>query len=75
VADWHVHWQQLHAWLLFLKVLGHAGEVSFHSSLNFHKANGNETDRPREVFTIMFMDKDMTLAEPLNDYQHMDRDA
>lgn len=51
------------------------GEVSFHSSLNFHKANGNETDRPREVFTIMFMDKDMTLAEPLNEYQHLDRDA
>ena len=51
------------------------GEVSFHSSLNFHKADGNQTDRPREVFTIIFMDKDMQLAEPINEYQHRDRDA
>ena len=53
----------------------HPGEVSFHSSLNFHKANGNMTDRPREVFTIIFMDQDMTLAEPSNEFQHRDRDA
>lgn len=51
------------------------GEVSFHSSFNFHKANGNMTDRSREVFTIIFMDQDMTLAEPTNEFQHRDRDA
>lgn len=53
----------------------HPGEVSFHSSFNFHKANGNMTDRPREVFTIIFMDQDMTLAEPSNEFQHRDRDV
>lgn len=49
--------------------------MSFHSSLNFHKADGNQTDRARQVFTIIFMDKDMQLAEPMNEYQHRDRDA
>ena len=52
-----------------------AGEVSFHSSLSFHKAEGNQTDTPRQVFTIIFMDKDMKLAEPETIYQHRDRDA
>lgn len=51
------------------------GEVSFHSSFNFHKTNGNQTDKPREVFTIIFMDQNMTLAEPKNEYQHRDRNA
>ena len=55
-----------------------AGEVSFHSSLNFHKAEGNQTGRPREVFTVIFMDKDMRLADDfdaLTEYQHRDREA
>ena len=52
-----------------------AGEVSFHSSLNFHKAEGNQTDKPREVFTIIFMDKNMKLAEANTFYHRRDRDA
>ena len=60
---------------IFAFFLWCTGEVSFHSSLNFHKAEGNKTERPREVFTIIFMDQDMQLAEPINEYQHMDRDA
>lgn len=49
-----------------------AGEVSFHSSLVFHKAEGNQTDKPREVFTIIFMDKDMKLSELSTVYHRRD---
>ena len=51
-----------------------AGEVSFHSGWTFHQAAGNGTDAPREVFTIIFMDKDMIMAEPLNHNQRLDHD-
>ncbi|DBB13639.1 TPA: hypothetical protein ACH3X3_000659 [Trebouxia sp. C0006] len=50
------------------------GEVSFHSGWTFHQAAGNGTDAPREVFTIIFMDKDMIMAEPLNHNQRLDHD-
>ncbi|KAL0018441.1 hypothetical protein WJX77_009099 [Trebouxia sp. C0004] len=48
------------------------GEVSFHSGWTFHQAAGNGTDTPREVFTIIFMDKDMIMAEPINHNQRLD---
>ncbi len=51
-----------------------AGEVSFHSGWTFHQAAGNGTDAPREVFTIIFMDKDMIMAEPINHNQRLDHD-
>lgn len=50
------------------------GEVSFHSGWTFHQAAGNSTDAPREVFTIIFMDKDMIMAEPINHNQHLDHE-
>ena len=50
------------------------GEVSFHSGWTFHQAAGNNTDAPREVFTIIFMDKDMIMAEPINHNQRLDHD-
>jgi ectoine hydroxylase-related dioxygenase (phytanoyl-CoA dioxygenase family) len=50
------------------------GEVSFHSGWTFHQAAGNGTDAPREVFTIIFMDKDMIMAEPINHNQRLDHD-
>ena len=33
------------------------GEVSFHAGWTFHRANANEGSQPREVFTIIYMDK------------------
>ena len=51
-----------------------AGEVSFHSGWTFHQASGNKTDTPREVYTIIFMDKDMLMAEPINHNQRLDHD-
>jgi ectoine hydroxylase-related dioxygenase (phytanoyl-CoA dioxygenase family) len=50
------------------------GEVSFHSGWTFHRAGPNRTNEPRSVMTIIYMDKDMRLAEP-SPGQQADRDA
>jgi ectoine hydroxylase-related dioxygenase (phytanoyl-CoA dioxygenase family) len=49
------------------------GEVSFHSGWTFHRAGANATDRPREVFTIIYVDQDIHLTEPKNKDQQNDR--
>jgi len=50
-----------------------AGEVSFHSGWTFHRAPSNTTaDKTRKVFTVIYIDKDMKMAEPLNDNQRAD---
>jgi ectoine hydroxylase-related dioxygenase (phytanoyl-CoA dioxygenase family) len=49
------------------------GEVSFHSGWTFHRAGANSTDRPREVFTIIYVDQDIHLTEPKNKDQQNDR--
>ena len=51
------------------------GEVSFHAGWTFHRAGANTTDRPREVMTIIYMDRDMVLAEPKNKNQRADWDT
>lgn len=48
------------------------GEVSFHYGWTLHRAGPNTTDRPRKVHTIIYMDKDMRLAEPKNANQELD---
>ena len=48
------------------------GEVSFHAGWTFHRAGANSTERPREVFTVIYMDEAMTLAKPRNKNQVMD---
>jgi len=48
------------------------GEVSFHYGWTLHRAGGNTTNEPRRVFTVIYMDEDMTLAEPKNDNQKVD---
>ena len=45
------------------------GEVSFHSGWIFHRAGANQTELIRKAFTIIFMDKEMTLKEPENKNQ------
>lgn len=50
------------------------GEVSFHSGWIFHRAGQNTTPKPREVMTIIYMDEDMRLTQPVNPYQQADRD-
>jgi len=48
------------------------GEVSFHLGYTFHRAGPNKLARPREVMTIIYMDRDMRLAEPKNEHQKND---
>jgi ectoine hydroxylase-related dioxygenase (phytanoyl-CoA dioxygenase family) len=48
------------------------GEVSFHYGYTFHRAGPNKLSRPREVMTIIYMDKDMEIAEPKNKHQQDD---
>lgn len=48
------------------------GDVSFHYGWTLHRAGPNTTDEAREVFTVIYMDSEMTLAEPKNDYQKTD---
>ena len=49
-----------------------AGEISFHSGWNFHRAGANTTDKMRKVMTIIYMDKDMVLKKPSNPGQQND---
>jgi len=51
------------------------GEVSFHYGWTLHRAGGNTTDQPRKVHTVIYMDKDMRLAEPRNENQRNDHKA
>lgn len=51
------------------------GDVSFHAGWTFHRAGPNRTDRPRAVMTIIYMDRDMRLAEPKNANQRIDWQA
>jgi ectoine hydroxylase-related dioxygenase (phytanoyl-CoA dioxygenase family) len=48
------------------------GEISFHSGWVFHRAGANTTDKMRRVMTVIYMDKDMTLKAPTNNYQQND---
>jgi hypothetical protein len=49
-----------------------AGDVSFHLGWTLHRAGPNTSDSPRKVHTVIFMDRDMRLAEPRNSYQEND---
>ena len=48
------------------------GEVSFHLGFTFHRAGPNTLPKPREVMTIIYLDRDMQLVEPKNDNQKRD---
>jgi len=48
------------------------GEVSYHYGWTLHRAGGNTTDQPRRVFTVIYMDEGMKLAEPKNQNQKTD---
>lgn len=48
------------------------GDVSFHLVWTLHRAGGNETTMPRRVFTVIYMDSKMRLAEPKNENQVAD---
>ncbi|TVR49624.1 MAG: phytanoyl-CoA dioxygenase [Puniceicoccaceae bacterium] len=51
------------------------GEVSYHLGWTFHRASPNTSDRPREVMTIIYMDKDIPVIEPERKAHQGDYDA
>lgn len=51
------------------------GDVSFHAGWTLHRAGPNVTDHPRRVMTVIYLDREMRLAEPINDNQIADRAA
>ncbi len=48
------------------------GDVSFHAGWVYHHAGGNRTDRPREVFTVIYLDKEARLRAPASRYEQFD---
>lgn len=51
------------------------GDVSFHLGWTLHRAGPNTTDRARKVHTVIYMDRDMRLAEPRNTNQRRDHET
>lgn len=48
------------------------GDASYHLGWTFHRAAPNESATPRRVMTIIYIDADMPVAEPVNDPQRND---
>ena len=48
------------------------GEVSYHAGWTFHRAGPNESDRPRKVMTMIYMDQDQVIMQPRNQFQTAD---
>lgn len=51
------------------------GDATWHGGWTPHKAPGNSTDEMRPVMTIIFVDADARVSEPMNDKQPMDMKA
>lgn len=51
------------------------GEVSFHYGFTFHRASPNKGTHAREVMTIIYMDSEMRLVEPVTQAQRNDHAA
>ena len=48
------------------------GEVSYHSGWTFHRAGPNVSGEPRKVMTVIYMDKDIRVVEPTNEFRKDD---
>jgi ectoine hydroxylase-related dioxygenase (phytanoyl-CoA dioxygenase family) len=48
------------------------GEVSYHLGWTFHRASPNNSAVPRRAMTIIYIDADITVTEPVNDSQRAD---
>jgi ectoine hydroxylase-related dioxygenase (phytanoyl-CoA dioxygenase family) len=49
-----------------------AGDVSFHLGWTFHRALANRSPAPRSVMTVIYMDAEMKLGSPANEFQEVD---
>ena len=48
------------------------GDVSFHAGWTVHRAGPNTTETPRRVMTMIYIDADIEITEPINDWQAAD---
>ena len=48
------------------------GEVSFHSGWTFHRAGANVSGKARKVMTVIYMDENIEVQQPQNQYQQAD---
>lgn len=48
------------------------GDVSFHAGWTFHRAGANSSGQARSVMTMIYMDADIRVAEPVNTPQRAD---
>lgn len=48
------------------------GDASYHLGWTFHHASPNTTDTPRRVMTVIYIDADMVVADPVNAPQERD---
>jgi ectoine hydroxylase-related dioxygenase (phytanoyl-CoA dioxygenase family) len=48
------------------------GDASYHLGWTFHRAAPNGSGTPRRVMTVIYIDADMPVAEPVNDSQRND---
>ncbi len=48
------------------------GDVSFHGGWTFHRAGPNLSEQPRSVMTMIYIDAEMIVAEPVNAMQQTD---
>jgi hypothetical protein len=51
------------------------GDVSFHLGFTFHRAPANLSDQPRKAMTVIYMDRDIKVTEPINENQRGDLKA
>jgi ectoine hydroxylase-related dioxygenase (phytanoyl-CoA dioxygenase family) len=49
------------------------GDASFHLGWTFHRAGANRSTIPRRVMTVIYVDADIVVSEPVNDAQREDR--
>jgi len=50
-----------------------AGDATFHLGWTLHNAPGNDSNKMREVMTVIYMDAEAQVIEPLNPNQEADR--
>jgi ectoine hydroxylase-related dioxygenase (phytanoyl-CoA dioxygenase family) len=50
-----------------------AGDATWHRGWTLHTAPGNNSDKTREVMTIIYFADDATVTQPVNEHQEADR--
>ena len=50
-----------------------AGDATWHYGWTLHNASGNNSDKTREVMTIIYFADGATVTKPINEHQENDR--